>query len=157
MTPRVSYLKISSLLLLGHAFFLPLFWFAHETNYGPGSVGVYSLFGIDHPPHNDILLTLASSVVAPFVILKYYRRGVRWAWYLLLLGYLALILPPTVGVAIWSGIGTSYYSGPFNHPAFGTIGPFYNEVSLLGVILPWVLFVPAILLGATAIFGKRTR
>ena len=150
-----TYLKISSTLLLAEGFFLPVFWLAHETNYAPSSLGVYSLFGIAHPPHNDFLFTLLFPLFSSIIILKYYRHGRRWSWYLLLLAYLALIFPPTIGTAISRGIGAKYYSGPFSHPLFGELGPFYNEVSLLGVIIPWVLFISGILIGARAIFGNK--
>ena len=153
---RSSYLKISSALLFIEGIFLPLFWIVHETNYRPGSFGVYSLFGIDHPPHNDFLLTLLFPVFNSIIILKYYRHGRIWSWYVLLFAYLVLIFPPTIGVAISRGIGARYYSGPFSHPLFGTVGPFYYEVSLLGVIIPWVLFVPGILLGS-GILSKTGR
>ena len=144
----LTYLRVSSALLFAQGFFLPLFWIVHETNHAPGSLGVYSLFGIDHPPHNDFLFTLLFPLFSSFIILKYYRHGRRWSWYVLLLVSLALVFPPTVGTAISRGIGAKYYSGPFNHPLFGAIGPFYNEVSLLGIVIPWVLFIPGIILGS---------
>lgn len=158
-----SYLGISSILLLVEGIFLPLFWIAHGDNSGPGSMGVYSLFGIDHPPHNVLFvprhtpsIILLFPVLNSFIILKYYRQGRKWSWYILLLAYLALIFPPTIGAAISHGLGGTYYL-PARPGLFGgTLGPFYQEVSLPSVIIPWILFIPGILLGATGIF-KRGR
>ncbi len=152
---RTSYLRISSILLLVEGIFLPLFWIAHEPNTGPGSLGVYSLFGIEHSPHYNVFFLTYGTIPTPFVILlfavfnsffilRYYRHGTKWSWYVLLLTYLALIFPPTIGEAISRGIGAKYY-----------IGPFYQELSLLGVIIPWVLFIPGILLGSRIILGSK--
>ncbi len=160
-TMRTSYLHISSILLLVEGIFLPLFWIAHGRNTGPGSLGVYSLFGIEHSPHHNVFflntppdtpflviptpfVILLFAVFNSFFILKYYRHGTKWSWYVLLFTYLALIFPPTIGEAISRGIGAEYY-----------IGPFYQELSLLGVIIPWVLFIPGILLGSGIIFGTK--
>ena len=129
---------------------MPLFWIGHGSNSGPGSTGVYSLLGIEHPPHNVFFvprhtfrIILLFPVFNSFIILKYYRHGRKWSWYVLLLAYLAFIFPPTIGKAISPGIGAAYY-----------LGPYYIEVSLLGVIVPWVLFVPGILLGSGIIFER---
>ena len=159
-----DYLKISSMLLFVEGIFVTLFWIAHGHNSGPGSLGVYSLFGIDHPPHNvlfvpqnSFLVILLFLVFNSFIILKYYRHGRKWSWYVLLLAYLALIFPPTIGAAISRGVGAKYYLEARPGLFGGTIGPFYNEVSLLGVIIPWVLFLPGILLGLPNIIRNRRR
>ena len=147
---RASYLGVSSILLLVEGIFLPVFWIGHGGNSGPGSMGLYSLLGIEHPPHNvffvprhTFLLILLFPIFNSFVILRYYRHGIKWSWYVLLLAYLAFIFPPTIGKAISPGIGAAYY-----------LGPYYIEVSLVGVIIPWVLFVPGILLGSGIIFVR---
>ena len=153
-------MRVSSMLLFVEGIFLWLFWTAHEPPLGPGSLGVYSLFGIGHPQHNVFLVPRSSGTVillfAGFnsvIILGAYRHGRKWSWYVLLLVYLALLSPPTIGAAISPGIGAEYYTEVQQSmtPGFtvggGTGGPFFIEVSLLGVIIPWVLFIPGILLG----------
>ena len=154
-----DYLKISSMLLFVEGIFLVLFWRLHETAIGPGALGVYSLFGIGHPPHNVFFIPsntgagiIAFAAFNSFLILRYYRHGRRWSWYVLLLVYLALLFPPTIGAAISPGIGVEYYVA-----AGGTGPPLYTEVSLLGVIIPWVLFIPGILLGLPNIIRDRRR
>jgi len=161
---RASYLGISSILLLVEGIFLPLFWIAHEHNSRPGSLGVYSLFGIDHPPHNvffvpnnSALVILLFTVPNSFIILRYYRHGRKWSWYVLLLAYLALIFPPTIGAAISRGIGAEYYLEARLGLFGGTLGPFYNQVSLRGVIIPWILFIPGILLGSGIVLGSKPK
>ena len=156
---RASYLGVSSILLLVEGIFLPVFWIGHGGNSGPGSMGLYSLLGIEHPPHNvffvprhTFLLILLFPLFNSFVIFKYYRHGRKWAWYVLLLAYLALIFPPTIGKAISPGIGAEYYK-----EAGGTRPPWYIEVSLRGVIIPWVLFLPGILLGLPNIIRNGRR
>ena len=158
-----DYLKISSILLFVEGIFLWLFWMAHTTPLAPGSLGVYSLFGIGHPPHNVFFglpnshfAILLFAVFNSAIILLYYRHGRKWSWYVLLLVYLALLSPPTIGAAISPGIGAEYYTEVIP----GMIGgrsPFYMEVSLLGVIIPWVLFLPGILLGLPNLIGKGRR
>ena len=143
---RISYLGISSILLLAEGIFLPLFWFVHEPPTAPGFLGVYSLFGIDHPPHFPVLVILSVMIISSFIILRYYRHGRKWAWYLLLIAYLGLIVPVTIGAAISPGIG-----------ADGYFGRWYYEVSLLGVIIPWILFIPGILLGSGMVLGSRPK
>jgi len=151
------YLKISAILLFVEGIFLFLFWGVHARAIGPDTWGVHALFGIAHPPHNvfflprsgpSILLPLA--VLNSFFIIMCYRHGTKWAWYVLLAVYLAVLIPPTIGEAISPGIGTEYYK-----EARGSgRPPWFNEVSLQGVIIPWVLFLPGILLGLPNIIRK---
>ena len=150
--------RVSAILLFVEGIFLVLFWRVHGNAIEPGVLGVYSLFGImGHPPHNIFFIPNNSgSVILLFagfnsvIILLYYRHGRKWSWYVLLLVYLALLFPPTIGAAISPGIGAEYYV-----EAGGGRPPWYNEVSLLGVIIPWVLFIPGILLGLPNIIGNR--
>ena len=147
---KPDYLMISSIWLLVGGIFLMLFWTVHGRAIEPGVPGVYSLFGIrSHPPHNVFFVSSGSPIYIrlfvvfnSFMILVYYRHGRKWSWYVLLLVWLGLIIPPTIGEAISPGIGVGYYK-----EAGGTRPPWYNEVSLLGVIIPWVVFLPGILLG----------
>ena len=143
-----DYVKVSSVLLFVEGIFLLLFWGVHGRAIGPDVWGMYSLFGIGHPPHNVFFLPRSGPMVLflfavfnTLVILMYYRQGKKWAWYVLLVVYLGLLIPPTIGAAISHGIGAEYYN-----EAGGTSPPWYNEVSLQGVIIPWVLFLPGILL-----------
>ena len=154
-----DYLKISSILLLVEGVFLFLFWGVHGQATGPDVWGVYSLFGINHPPHNVFYLPrsgpsylLVFAVINSVIILAFYRRGEKWAWYLLLVVYLGLIVPPTIGAAISPGIGAEYYKD-----AGGMRAPWYNEVSLQGVVIPWVLFLPGILLGLPNVIRNGRR
>ena len=109
-------LKVSTILLFVEGIFLFLFWGVHGRAIGPDVWGLYSLFGIDHPPHNVFFLPrsgpsvlLLVTVFNSFIVLMYYRRSQKWAWFLLLGVYLAIIYPPTIGEAISVGIGTEYY------------------------------------------------
>ncbi len=154
-----DYLKVSSILLFAEGIFLFLFWGVHGRAIGPDAVGVYSLFGIGHPPHNIFFLPrsgpsflLLFAIANSVVVLAFYRHGDRWAWFALLIVYLALLFQPTIGAAISPGIGAEYYKD-----AGGTRSPWFNEVSLQGVIIPWVLFLPGILLGLPNIVSKGRR
>ena len=82
----------------------------------------------------------------------FYRHAKKWAWFVLLAVYLAMLFPPTIGAAISHGIGAEYYK-----EGRGGAPPWFNEVSLLSVIIPWVLFVPGILLGLPNLIGKGRR
>ena len=150
-------LKISWVLLFVEGIFLLLFWGAHQQAIGPDASGVYSLFGIGHPPHNVFYLPrsgpsilLLFVIFNSFIILMAYRHGKKWSWFVLLVVYLGLLIPPTIGSPISHGIGTEFYTD-----AGGSRLPWYNEVSLQGVIIPWVLFLPGILLGLPNIIRKR--
>ncbi len=148
-------------MLLVEGIFLFLFWGVHGNAIGPDVWGVYSLFGIGHPPHTVLylprsgpsilaIITIATSIF----VLTVYRRGETWAWWLLLVVYLGMLIPPTIGEAINPGVGVQYYSD-----AGQGRPPWFNEVSLRGVVIPWVLFVPGILLGLPNVVrgGRRRR
>ncbi len=155
------YLKISSILLIGEGIFLFLFWVVHERATGPGTWGVYGLFGIEHPPHYNVFflprsgptLFLPLAVLNSLFIMMVYRQGTMWAWFVLLAVYLAVLIPPTVGEAISQGIGAEFYreGRDSGRP------PWFNEVSLRGVIIPWVLFLPGILMGLPNIIKRDAR
>lgn len=153
------YLKISAILLFVEGIFLFLFWVVHARAIGPDTWGVYSIFGIAHPPHNLFYLPRTGpSIILPLAVLNSlfiimcYRHGAKWAWFVLLAVYLALLFQPTIAVAISPGIGAEYYK-----EARGSGPPWFNEVSLQGVIIPWVLFLPGILLGLPNIIKRNGR
>jgi len=80
---------MSSILLLVGGIILLLF------------LGVYSLFGKDHPRHNvcffprsSLSILLPITVFNSFIILIYYSRRQKWVWYFLLVVDLFLLYPP---------------------------------------------------------------
>lgn len=133
-----DYLKISAVLLFVEGIFLFLFWGVHARAISPDSWGVHALFGIAHPPHTLFLLPRTGpSILLPLAvfnsifIIMCYRHGVKWAWFVLLAVYLAVLIPPTIGEAISPGIGAEFYK-----EARGSgRPPWFNEVSLRGVII----------------------
>ena len=158
---KLDLLKISSILLFVEGIFLFLFWGVHGRAIGPDTWGVYSLFGISHPPHYNIFfltrsgptILLPLAVINSFFIIMCYRHGTRWAWFVLLAVYLAVLIPPTIGEAISHGIGAEFY----REGRGSGRPPWFNEVSLRGVIIPWVLFIPGILLGLPNIIKRTAR
>ena len=158
---KLDYLKISSILLLVEGIFLFLFWGVHERAISPDTWGVFSLFGISHPPHYNIFFLPRSgpTILLPLAILNSlfiilcYRHGTMWAWFVLLAVFLAVLIPPTIGEAISHGIGAEFY----REGRVSERPPWFNEVSLRGVIIPWVLFLPGILLGLPYIIRNGRR
>ncbi len=158
---KLDLLKISSILLFVEGIFLFLFWGVHGRAVGPDTWGVFALFGISHPPHYNALFLPRSgptiffllAVLNSLFIILCYRHGNKWAWFVLLAGFLAVLIPPTIYEAISRGIGTEFYreGRDSGRP------PWFNEVSLRGVIIPWVLFIPGILLGLPNIIKRNAR